>query len=159
METMTEFSFGKTSIAKSYDSIIVPYLFNDWAKDLINNYGPWKNKSVLDLASGTGIVLKHLVAEQPKNVIAVDLNPEMLTLARNKVSESNVEIDFIESSIEDLSLPESSIDVVACQQGFQFFPDKILSAKILHSILKPGGRIMASTWCPCLLYTSDAADD
>lgn len=148
MEIMTHFSFGEASVAKSYDNILVPYLFDDWAKDLTNNNGPWNNKTILDLASGTGIVLKYLVQQKPSKIFAIDINKEMLSLAKEKIYKSNVNTEFIVASADNLPLEDNCIDTVVCQQGFQFFPDKSLASKELFRVLKPGGKIIISTWCP-----------
>lgn len=60
MDNQVEFSFGDDSIAKSYDKILVPSLFEPWAVHLIENNQPWVGNMVLDLACGTGVVTKEL---------------------------------------------------------------------------------------------------
>lgn len=150
MAEQVEFSFGDDSIAKSYDKILVPSLFEPWAIHLIENNQPWKNKMVLDLACGTGVVTKELVSNVGPNgsVIALDINAQMLGIAKSKCKKWKNHIDFIEGSCESLPVADCSIDVVVCQQGFQFFPNRVSAALEIHRVLKPGGRVIISTWCP-----------
>ncbi len=150
MDKQVEFSFGDDSIAKSYDKILVPSLFEPWAIHLIENNHPWVGNMVLDLACGTGVVTKELARNVGPNgrVIALDINGQMLDIAKSKCKKWENHIDFIEGSCESIAIAESSIDVVVCQQGFQFFPNKLSAALEIHRVLKPGGRVIVSTWCP-----------
>ena len=152
-----EFSFGDDSIAKAYDTILVPALFDPWAKQLIDDFSPWEGLNVLDLASGTGIISDHLCTEVGKrgSILAVDINLQMLEIAKQRCSNAQTTVKFIESSADELNIQENSIDVVICQQGFQFFPDKIKAAKELMRVLVPGGKVICTTWKPvdeCQLF-------
>jgi len=149
MDTSKDFSFGNDSVAKSYDTILVPSLFEPWANMLIQENKPWSNRIVLDLACGTGVVTKMLVQNvQPKGrVFALDINTQMLELAKLKCKEWANFIEFIEGSANDMNITNRSIDTVVCQQGFQFFPDKKAAATEIYRVLKPGGKAIISTWC------------
>lgn len=150
MDKQVEFSFGDDSIAKSYDKILVPSLFKPWALHLIENNQPWVDNMVLDLACGTGVVTKELVRYVSPNgkVIALDINGQMLDIAKSKCKEWENHINFIEGSCESMPIADSSLDVVVCQQGFQFFPNKHEAALEIYRVLKPGGKVIISTWCP-----------
>lgn len=150
MDNKVEFSFGDDSIAKSYDRILVPSLFEPWAHQLIEDNQPWSGNEVLDLACGTGVVTKELArsVSPDGSVIALDINGQMLDIARSKCAEWNNHIKYIEGSCESLDIADCSLDVVVCQQGFQFFPNKNNAAHEIYRVLKPGGRIYISTWCP-----------
>ena len=149
MDKQIEFNFGDDSIAKSYDKILVPLLFEPWALQLIEENHPWAGKMVLDLACGTGVVTKELARHVNPNgiVIALDINHQMLDIAKSKCEEWKNHINFIEGSCESLSISNNSLDVVVCQQGFQFFPNKKTAALEIHRVLKPGGSVIISTWC------------
>ena len=150
MNKQVQFSFGEDSVAKLYDKILVPSLFKPWAIHLIENNHPWEGKMVLDLACGTGVVTKELACNISPNgrVIALDINSQMLDIAKSKCKEWANHIDFIEGSCESMAIADSSLDVVVCQQGFQFFPNKQAATHEIHRVLKPGGRVIISTWCP-----------
>ena len=126
MSEKQEFSFGDNSVASAYDNVLVRYLFEPWAVRLIEENQPWEGRRVLDLATGTGIVAQQLAGQVGPggNVIGIDINSEMLALARKRCADLNSVVKFIECSAHPLDIPSNSIDVVVCQQGFQFFPDK-----------------------------------
>ena len=145
-----DFDFSGDSVAKSYDTVLVPSLFTPWAKQLLEEHGPWDGVSVLDLASGTGVVagmLSHQVGAQG-HVHAADLNPTMLSFAKKRCEGAPGPVTFYECSADALSLGDSSVDVALCQQGFQFFPDKNTAAKEIFRVLRPGGRTALTTWLP-----------
>lgn len=150
MYKKVEFSFGDYSIAKSYDKILVPSLFQPWANLLIENNQPWMGNLVLDLACGTGVVTKEIANNVGPNgrIIALDINTAMLDIAKSKCKQWENQITFIEGSCESLEIADNSLDVVVCQQGFQFFPNKQVATLEIYRVLKPGGRVIISTWCP-----------
>jgi ubiquinone/menaquinone biosynthesis C-methylase UbiE len=124
-------------------------VFKSWARRLIEENQPWFCGSVLDLACGTGVVTKKLaqnVAPWGK-VFALDINSQMLDLARAKCSEWSDHIEFIEGSADQIDIADSSIDRVVCQQGFQFFPDNKAVVREIYRVLKPNGDAIISTWC------------
>ena len=58
-------------------------------------------------------------------VVGVDLNPGMIAVARSLPAPAGAPIEWLERSALDLQLPDASFDAVLCQQGLQFFPDKL----------------------------------
>ena len=58
------------------------------------------------------------------------------------VTPSDLEIDWYETSAEAMPLPDRSFDVVLCQMGLQFVPDKLKALKEIRRILHPGGRVV-----------------
>ena len=79
-----EFDFGSDAVASSYDTVLVPLIFEPWAEALLDEHAGWEGLTVLDLATGTGVVAQ-LVADRvgpTGRVLGTDLNPEMLTQAR-----------------------------------------------------------------------------
>jgi ubiquinone/menaquinone biosynthesis C-methylase UbiE len=150
MSSNTAFDFNSDAIARSYDDVLVPPLFQPWAKQLVDSEGPWEGLRVLDLATGTGVVaelLKDRVGPNGKTV-AVDINPSMLTLAQARCAGNGANVTFIQSPAHPLDLADGSVDAVVCQQGFQFFPDRRRSASEILRVLSPGGRVAVSTWRP-----------
>ncbi len=150
---MTEsrrFSFGENSVATSYDSVLVPVLFEPWANRLVRDYSHWEGQHVLDLATGTGIVA-YLLSEQVGpggRVIGTDINGEMLSLARKRCADAIAQMEFVESPAHPLDVSDEEVNVVVCQQGFQFFPDKAAAANEIYRVLQQDGHVIASTWCP-----------
>jgi ubiquinone/menaquinone biosynthesis C-methylase UbiE len=147
---MSEFDFGGDSVARTYEEVLVRRMFGPWAGALLDEFDDWDGRTVLDLATGTGVVARQ-VAERVGpggRVIGADLNGEMLKLARARSTDVTPAIEFVECSADALELSAASIDVAVCQQGFQFFPDRGAAARELERVLVPGGHILVSTWCP-----------
>ncbi len=142
--------FGDDSVAKAYDNGLVPVLFDPWAARLVEDHGPWEGRSVVDLASGTGIVAYQIGQKLGASgkLIAADINAEMLNLARQRCADLDVVRDFVVCPADSLDCLDDSVDRVVCQQGFQFFPDKARAAGEIFRVLKSGGKAVVSTWRP-----------
>jgi ubiquinone/menaquinone biosynthesis C-methylase UbiE len=99
--------------------------------------------AILDVACGTGIVAR-LAAERtgPEGTVAgVDIDPSMIEVARDHTP-PNTSIDWHVGNVEDMPFIENeSFDWVVCQQGFQYFPDKVRALKEIHRVLKSNGRV------------------
>ncbi|MDH3891846.1 MAG: class I SAM-dependent methyltransferase [candidate division Zixibacteria bacterium] len=150
MNEAKEFSFGDSSVAHGYDSRLVPILFVPWADRLIEENQPWAGRSVLDLATGTGVVAQRLSEHVGPDgeVFGVDINGEMLSLAQKRCAGSTPAVEFIECSAHPLELTSDSLDFVVCQQGFQFFPDRGAAVGEIYRVLRGGGEVVATTWRP-----------
>jgi SAM-dependent methyltransferase len=57
-------------------------------------------------------------------------------------------VELLQCPADSLDLPDGSVDVVVCQQGFQFFPDRPAVAREVHRVLREGGKAVATTWEP-----------
>ncbi|MBU1148760.1 arsenite methyltransferase [Patescibacteria group bacterium] len=103
--------------------------------------------TVLDLGSGAGVdclLAAEKVGESGK-VIGVDMTEEMVKLARAAVQEkglSNVEI--ILADIEQLPLPDDSVDIIISNCVINLAPDKAKVFQEAKRVLKPGGRMFVS---------------
>ena len=94
------------------------------------------NLTLLDIGSSTGIMTNEY-SKHFKNVTGVDLDTNATDFANKKFGRENLK--FICSPIEELNLPNSSIDVITCSQIYEHVPsDKILMDAIFR-LLKPGG--------------------
>jgi arsenite methyltransferase len=103
-----------------------------------------EGERVLDLGSGGGIdVLLSARRVGPSGfVYGVDMTEEMLTLARAnaaRVGAGNVE--FLAGQIEDLPLPDASVDVVISNCVINLSTDKPAVLAEIFRVLVPGGRI------------------
>ena len=105
---------------------------------------------VLDLACGVGdpaFTIAGLVGPGGY-VLGLDLSPEMVEAARElalREGASNAEFRTIESEL-DLGVPGEDFDVATCRLGLMFMPDPVAALRELRVALKPGGRVVASTW-------------
>ena len=150
MNNHRNFEFGNQSVADAYDDLLVPLMFEPWAQSLLDGHPTWQGKRVLDLAAGTGVVTR-LLADRVGNhgtIVALDVNPQMLAVARRRLGDNPGNVAFVESPAHPMGLPPESVDVVVCQQGFQFFPDRAAAAAEIHRVLAPHGKAIVSTWLP-----------
>jgi hypothetical protein len=76
----------------------------------------------------------------------LDLNAAMVRVARSLPPPSGAAVTWIEGSALDMRLADAWFDVVLCQQGFQFFPDKRAALDEMRRVLVPGGRVLLSVW-------------
>jgi len=125
-----------------YDTIIAR-LFTPWAHDLIERLAPATGATVLDIACGPGTVAL-LLGKRVGRVIAADISPAMLELARAKPDAGSIE--WIEAPAAPLPLGDASVDAITCQQGLQFFPDKVGALREMRRVMKPGGRAAVAVW-------------
>jgi ubiquinone/menaquinone biosynthesis C-methylase UbiE len=135
---------------ESYERYLVPTLFTPWAMDLVERIALQTGEHVLDVACGTGIVAR-LAAQHVSpggTVTGLDLNPGMLAMARTLSQPTDVQIGWREGSAVELPFSNAAFHVVLCQQGLQFFPDRLAALREMRRVLVPGGRLALSVWRP-----------
>jgi ubiquinone/menaquinone biosynthesis C-methylase UbiE len=133
-----------------YQRYLVPAVTALWAVDLIDQVALQPGERVLDVACGTGVIAR-LAAERvgPNGqVAALDLNPGMLAVARALPAVTGAMIEWWGGSALALPFPEVTFDVVLCQLGLQFFPDRPTALQGMRRVLRDGGRVGLSVFGP-----------
>jgi ubiquinone/menaquinone biosynthesis C-methylase UbiE len=128
--------------AEEYQRFFVPAIGASVAQDLVAVAKLQPGERVLDVACGTGVVAR-LTAERvgPAGLVAgLDVNPDMLAVARSETP-ADTSIDWYEASAEAMPLSDGAFDVVLCQMGLQFVPDKLAALREMHRVLDTQGRI------------------
>jgi SAM-dependent methyltransferase len=126
---------------------MVPAVFGPSAERLVTVLAPGPNARVLDLACGTGIVARTLVAAcDDIEVVGLDASVLMLDIARRVVASSGHRIEFHHGSAESLPFPDASFDAVTCAYGLMFFDDRSAAIHEIRRVLIPDGRVAFSTW-------------
>lgn len=141
--------FMELSVPEGYDRFMARQLFEPWARELVARAGLEAGMSVLDVASGPGVVARLAAAAVGPDgrVVASDISPSMLAIAATKPEEpGSAPIEFRECSASALEAESSSFDRVLCQHGLQFFPDRERAVGEIHRVLVDGGLAAASTW-------------
>ncbi|GLQ57250.1 class I SAM-dependent methyltransferase [Devosia nitrariae] len=145
--TLPGLAFDQANFPQMYERWLARPLFRPWAETALAEVGLAPGDRVLDIACGTGI-LARVAWEQlggDGRVVGIDVSPGMLAVARAQAPE----IDWREGNAGDLPLAEGEqFDIVACQQGLQFFPDKPAAAREMRRATARGGRLAVATWRP-----------
>ena len=145
---MTQQAYGKSfggTPAENYQRYFVPSIGAPVAGDLIDVAGLQSGERVLDVACGTGVVTR-LAAERvgaEGAVSGLDVNPGMLAVARSETP-PDISVAWYEASAESMPLPDEAFDVVLCQMGLQFVPDKLAALREMRRVLHAGGRVFVT---------------
>ncbi len=134
----------------AYDEILVPRLFGPFADVLLDEVGVSPGLAVLDVACGPGTVARRVAQRLGPSgrVTACDLSPAMLELAATTPApHGTAPIAYQHCPADDLAVPDGAFDIVLCQQGLQFFPDRLGALAEMRRALKPGGRAGVAVWC------------
>ena len=128
-------------IPKHYDTGLGPNIFVDFADRLAGAACAGPATNVIELAAGTGILSRKLRDRLPAEArfLVTDLNAPMLEVARRKFSEGE-NVDFAVANAMDLAFEDAEFDLMVCQFGVMFFPDKPASFREAARVLRPGGR-------------------
>ncbi len=132
-------------LPRNYDHGLGPMYFEPYARDLAARIEPRDGLRVLELAAGTGIVTRVLRDQLPgARIVATDLNDAMLDYARDAVGGDRIE--WRQADAQALPFDDGSFDVVVCQYGLMFLPDKVQGYREARRVLAPGGVFLANVW-------------
>ena len=100
---------------------------------------------VLDVGCGGGL-LSEALAKAGADVVALDLAPELLQVARLHGLESGAKVDYRLQSAEALAAEApGGFDVVTCMEMLEHVPDPAAVIDACATLLRPGGRLFLST--------------
>jgi ubiquinone/menaquinone biosynthesis C-methylase UbiE len=145
MEKKEAYTFTSAD-AENYDFYLGPVIFEPYGEYMAAHINTAGLSRVLELASGTGRVTRHLRKALPAGVElwATDLSSDMLDIARRELGEDG--INFKAEDIQHLSFADNTFDLAVCQFGMMFLPDKQQGFNEIFRVLKPGGKLMCFTW-------------
>lgn len=134
------------SIPALYDRCLGPLLFVPYARDIAARAAALRPGRILEVAAGTGIVTEALAAALPEaGIVATDLNQAMLDVAAARSLPARV--CYRQADAQDLPFPDASFDLVVCQFGAMFFPDRPGAYREARRVLRPPhGRFLFSVW-------------
>jgi ubiquinone/menaquinone biosynthesis C-methylase UbiE len=136
------------SAAELYERYPARFILGPWAPALVARADLKHGERVLDVACGTGLVarLAAPAVGSTGRVTGLDLNAGMLAVARSLPPPGGTPITWIERSATAMEFPNGSFDVVFCQQGLQFFPDRLAALREMRRVLGANGRVLLSVW-------------
>jgi SAM-dependent methyltransferase len=102
---------------------------------------------LLDVACGTGQIA-FPAARRGARVTGVDIAPNLVAQARERVEKEGVEVSFDEGDAEQLPYEDGSFDLVVTLIGAMFAPRPERVAAELARVCRPGGRIVMGNWTP-----------
>ena len=135
------------SIPELYERFLVPLIFEPYACDLAKRVADTAPKDVLETAAGTGVLTRAMAARLPAavRIVATDLNQPMLDQAARRQA-GDPRIEWRQADALALPFPAASFDVIVCQFGTMFFPDKVAGYKEARRILRSGGHFIFNVW-------------
>ena len=145
MAQATELFSG--SVPESYDRYMVPMLFEAYAEDLSQRVLARRPSSVLETAAGTGVVTRILCSSLAPDVryVATDISEAMIAHAQSRIAHEG-RVEWQRADALSLPFADASFDVVLCQFGAMFFPDRTAGFAEARRVLRPRGSLIFSTW-------------
>lgn len=147
MSTQAQWQLTDDAAAR-YERCVARHILAPWAPRLVDAARVVTGERVLDVACGTGIVARAAArrAGVTGRCVGIDLNRGMVAVARSIRQSDSPPIEWLEGNALDLPFRRGSFDVVLCQQGLQFFPDRVNALREMRRVLVEQGRAALSVW-------------
>src|SRR4051812_38839252 len=140
-------------MSAAYDEHLVPAVFQPYADDLAARVARHKPREVLELAAGTGVLTEALLANLPDvQITATDLNVAMVDVGSAHVPAAT----WRQADAMRLPFDDASFDLVACQFGVMFFPDRPAAYAEAARVLRPSGHFLFNCWGPLATHDVEA---
>ena len=105
---------------------------------ILDNAGVTEGKDILDVATGTGVLIPDYLKRNAASVTGIDISPKMAEIAREKYRGTKVEI--LSGDVEETDFGRQ-FDCVVVYNAFPHFPDPERLIQRLVLLLKPGGML------------------
>lgn len=132
---------GFTETASDYEGAV---RFNiEGAQRLVLSIPPGTYTDVLDVGCGTGVATQAVIDRfRPARVTGVDPAEGMLTQFRNKLGDiADVDITLHQAGVEDMPVPDASIDLIVCSMAYHWFQHRWVAAEQMARVMKPGAVV------------------
>jgi ubiquinone/menaquinone biosynthesis C-methylase UbiE len=135
--------------AGEWDSIRALHIPEDQVEGaLLEFVGSSRVASYLDLGTGTGRILE-LVAPRASRAVGVDLNGEMLTLARARIERAALNhVQVRRGDLFQLPYGDGSFDLITVHQVLHYLEDPSAAVAEAARVLKAGGRLVIADFAP-----------
>ena len=135
------------SIPENYDRHMVPLIFESYARDISERVAALSPKAVLETAAGSGVVTRALapVLAPDARYVVTDLNQPMLDYAKARQGADH-RIRWQKADAQALPFEDAAFDLVCCQFGVMFFPDRPSGYREAKRVLKTGGCFLFNVW-------------
>jgi SAM-dependent methyltransferase len=124
----------------------VPILFEPYAAEMAIIAERLKPGSVLEVAAGTGALTRALRAtlDPAAEIVATDLSQAMIDVGAPSLTLTRTH--WMHADAQNLPFAPSMFDLVVCQFGAMFFPDKVKAYGEAARLLRSGGHFLFATW-------------
>lgn len=135
------------SIPEFYDRYMAPMIFEPYAEDLADRAAGQAPEAALETAAGTGVVARALAPKLAPGAryVVTDLNTAMIDFATSRHG-PDPRIEWRQADALALPFENVAFDLVCCQFGAMFFPNRIAGYREARRVLEPGGRFLFSVW-------------
>src|SRR3954468_14105824 len=141
-------------MSAAYDEYLVPAVFQPYADDLASRVARHQPRAVLELAAGTGVLTRAMLAKLPGvQITATDLNVAMVDVGSAHVPAAT----WRQADAMQLPFGDASFDLAACQFGVMFFPDRPTAYAEVARVLRPGGHFLYNCWGPLSTHDVETA--
>jgi 2-polyprenyl-6-hydroxyphenyl methylase/3-demethylubiquinone-9 3-methyltransferase len=111
---------------------------------ILSNHESFKNIDILDVGCGGGLISVPLV-KMSANVTAIDASPNNIKAAKAYTQQHNLNINYQNSTVEELLLNPQKFDVIVCLEVIEHVANVDEFVANLAKLLKPGGMMILST--------------
>ena len=127
-----------------YERQLVPAIFEPWARVLVGLARPQSGEHVLDVCCGTGVVARLMapIVGGAGKAVGLDFDEGMIAVGRSLSSD----VEWQPGDLQNLPFADEIFNLVVCQQGLQYLPDREAGLKQVYRVLRPGGRIVLAVW-------------
>jgi ubiquinone/menaquinone biosynthesis C-methylase UbiE len=140
-------------MSAAYDEYLVPAVFQPYADDLAARVATYRPNTVLELAAGTGVLTHAVTVGLPDaQVTATDLNVAMVDVGAANVPAAT----WRQADAMQLPFDESSFDLVVCQFGVMFLPDRVAAYSGVARVLRPSAPFLFNSWGPLATHDVEA---
>ncbi|OEC88354.1 MULTISPECIES: class I SAM-dependent methyltransferase [Methanobacterium] len=130
--------------AENYDAGYYGKHANALYNTVLQKLNQFSFNKLLDVGCGTGNLLSLISSKYEVQIVGIDLSPEMLNIARNKLDET---ADLRLCDSESLPFNDNSFDMVICTDSFHHYPNPANVLAEVKRVLKAGGNfIIADPW-------------
>ena len=135
------------SVPENYDRHMVPLIFEPYATDIARRAASLSPDAVLETAAGSGVVTRALAPRLSPSAsyFVTDLNQPMLDYAALR-QPPDARITWCQADALALPFEDAVFDLICCQFGAMFFPDRTSGYREARRVLKPGKYFLFNVW-------------
>jgi SAM-dependent methyltransferase len=115
---------------------------------LLARAAPQADEDVLEIGCGAGATTLAFAERvgPAGSVLAVDISPPLLALARQRAAAYGPRVAFIEADAQTHSFEADSVDLIVSRFGIMFFEDPVAAFANMRKALRPRGRLVVAAW-------------